>query len=486
MISYIVLLNTVIITHLPYYSINIDIITYYLDYYIINEYFYSSLNLRANYLFFVREYIIGNNSVIICKGDYMEKEKVILVHLNLSESESRVDNKLKELEDLVYASESEVVATVVQNATSINPSLYIGSGKAKEIKEMAENMEADAIVFNCELTGSQMKNLEEIIDKKIIDRTGLILDIFARRATTKEGKLQVKLAQLEYRLPRLVGYRNYLSREGAGIGTRGPGEQKLETDRRSVQREITQIKAAIKDSRDQRMIKSKRRRKSSLPVVSLIGYSNAGKSTILNALVDLYGDEEKKVYADDMLFATLDVSARMIRLENDREAIITDTVGFISDLPTKLVESFKSTLEEIEISDLLIIVVDSSNIDYKMQLEATTAVLKDMNLSQKHILYCYNKIDKNPTFNHLPNKEDFIYLNAKDEKDIKRLANTISDILFSGYKYFDINVGYDKIDEFMRFHLSVTDMEYTDLGLKGKIYIESDQADRYKEYINEV
>lgn len=414
----------------------------------------------------------------------MKKEKVIIVHLNLLESEQKVENKIKEIEDLVYASHSEVVGSIIQNASSINPSLYIGSGKASEIKELAENMEADVIVFNNELTGSQMKNLEEIINKKIIDRTGLILDIFARRATTKEAKLQVKLAQMEYRLPRLVGFRNYLSREGAGIGTRGPGEQKLETDRRSIQREITRIKSQLKDSYEKRMIKNKKRRTSNIPVVSLIGYSNAGKSTIMNALVDKYSKEDKKVYADDMLFATLDVSARMIKLQNDKEVIVTDTVGFVSDLPTKLVESFKSTLEEIEFSDLLLIVVDSSNIDYEMQLDATTSILKDMNLIDKKIVYCFNKIDKNNDFRHYNKIDDYIYMSAKDEADIEKLVSIIEEKLFSEYKYYKINVPYSDIDKIMSLNVQIKDANYTDDGLVGDLYLDKNGLEEFRKYID--
>ena len=413
----------------------------------------------------------------------MDKEKVILVHLNISDSELVVENKIKELEELVRASQAQVVGKVVQNATSINPSYFIGSGKVKEIKEFANNMEAETIVFNHELTGSQMKNLEDEIDKKIVDRTGLILDIFARRAKTKEGKMQVQLAQLEYRLPRLVGFRNYLSREGAGIGTRGPGEQKLEVDRRTIQSEISRIKSHLKDSYDKRMLKSKKRRESSLPIVSLIGYSNAGKSTILNQILSMYSDNEKTVYADDMLFATLDVSARSISLANEKEIIITDTVGFVSDLPTKLVESFKGTLEEIEISDLLVIVVDTSNIDYMMQINATIKILEEMKLGEKKILYCFNKIDKNPSFNYKPLKMESIYISAKDEKDIERLVTKISDMLFSNYTYKSIQVPYERIDSFMKEELKVIDAKYTDEGLTGQIYIDNNHLERYGEYI---
>lgn len=414
-----------------------------------------------------------------------KKERVIVVHLNINDSQSIVDDKIKEIEELARSSLAEVCGTVVQNVKSINASTYIGSGKALEIKELAENMDVDTIIFNNELTGSQMKNLEDIIDKKIVDRTGLILDIFARRATTKEGKLQVKLAQLEYRLPKLVGFRKYLSREGAGIGTRGPGEQKLEMDRRTVQKEITLLKAQLKDSYEQRAIKSKRRKNSSTPVISLIGYSNAGKSTILNAIVKKYSKDNKQVYSDDLLFATLDVSARNIILPNKKEAIITDTVGFVSDLPTKLIESFKGTLEEIEFSDLLLIVVDSSNVDYKMQLKATTSILKDMDIKDKKILYVFNKIDKvNDIFVDV--KEESIKISALNEDHIEDLLDRITNILFSNYIYIDLLVPYEKIDKFMKLGLNIISQEYKDQGLFAKVYLDKTNISKVEEYKYEV
>ncbi len=412
----------------------------------------------------------------------MEKEKVIIVHLNLNEKDQVVESKVKEIEELARSANCIPVAHVIQNSGSINPSTYIGSGKAKEIRDMRESLEFDAVIFNNELTGSQMKNLEDIIDCKIVDRTGLILDIFARRAKTREAKLQVSLAQLEYRLPRLMGFRNYLSREGAGIGTRGPGEQKLETDRRTIQKEISRIRHQLKDAKEKRLIKSNRRRSSALPIVSLIGYSNVGKSTILNALTNKYSDMDKKVYSDDLLFATLDVSARKIKLGNDKEIIVTDTVGFVSDLPTKLIESFKGSLEEIEISDLLIIVVDANNQDLEGQIDATRQVLKDMDIGDKKILYCFNKIDLNPDFKYFSYGDELIYMSAKND-DISILAKKIEEMLFSDFNYYSIRVGYDILDSFLKEGLKLVDMEYTDFGLEGKIYIKEKQVEKYRKYL---
>lgn len=220
-----------------------------------------------------------------------------------------------------------------------------------------------------------------------------------------------------------------------------------------------------------------------MPIVSIIGYSNAGKSTILNAVVEKYSLDNKKVYSDDMLFATLDISARQIELPNGKDIIMTDTVGFVSDLPTKLIESFKGTLEEIEISDLLVIVVDSSNVDYKMQLKATTSILKDMNIKDKKVLYCFNKIDLNPEFFYDKKDEHFIKISAHKAEDIDKLIEKIQYMLYEKYRYFNILVPYSNIDTFMKLNLKLYDSEYLDEGLSAKIYIEASEVDKYKEYL---
>lgn len=417
----------------------------------------------------------------------MKKEKIITVHLNKNNQydDKQIESKLEELKELVRASNSEFIGSIIQNSKEINSKYYIGSGKVEEIKEMAENLEADAIVFDNELTGSQMKNLEEIINKKIIDRTGLILDIFATRAKTKESKLQVKLAQLEYRLPRLVGYRNYLSREGAGVGTRGPGEQKLEIDRRSIQKEINSIKNKLLDIDKKRSVERNKRINSSIPIISLIGYSNAGKSTILNQLTENYSENNKKVYSDDMLFATLDTSARSIKLKNDRNVIISDTVGFITNLPTKLVQSFKSTLEEINDSDLILIVVDSSNHDHDMQINATQEILNEMDLRNKNIAYIFNKIDRNPEFKYYGNIKNEIYISAKNPEDIDRLVEYIENILYKDYILYKVHVSYSNYEKIRNLvPISIKDSEeYLDDGINTFIYTMKDDIEKYGKYL---
>lgn len=419
----------------------------------------------------------------------MIKEKVLIVLLNVDNqySESEIEYKTSELKELVRASNAEVKFTVVQNANNINPKYYIGKGKVEEIRLLCDNHDIDTVIFNHDLSGSQMKNLEDIIDRKIVDRTGLILDIFARRAKTKEGKLQVKLAQLEYRLPKLVGFRNYLSREGAGIGTRGPGEQKLEIDRRSIQSEITSIKHKLKNEKLKRATKTKKRFNSKLPSVSLIGYSNSGKSTILNSLLAKNIKDNKHVYSDNLLFATLDTSSRTIKLDNDKDIIISDTVGFISDLPTGLVESFKSTLEEIKESDLLVLVIDSSNEQYENQIQATIDVLKEMKLEDKKILYVFNKIDFVEDFKDYNNFDNEIYISALLDEDIDALISKIKNMLYADYDYYKVLIPYDIYDDLISLipNKIRENQTYKEDGIETFIYINKKDLSLYKGIIKD-
>ncbi|WP_297376234.1 GTPase HflX [uncultured Helcococcus sp.] len=419
----------------------------------------------------------------------MIKEKVLIVLLNVDNqySVSEIEYKISELKELVRASNAEVKYTVVQNAGNINPKYYIGKGKVEEIRLLCDNHNIDTVIFNHDLSGSQMKNLEDIIDRKIVDRTGLILDIFARRAKTKEGKLQVKLAQLEYRLPKLVGFRNYLSREGAGIGTRGPGEQKLEIDRRSIQSEITSIKHKLKNEKLKKETKTKKRFNSKLPSVSLIGYSNSGKSTILNSLLAKNTKDNKYVYSDNLLFATLDTSSRTIRLDNDKDIIISDTVGFISDLPTGLVESFKSTLEEIKESDLLVLVIDSSNEQYENQIQATLDVLKEMKLEDKKILYVFNKIDLVEDFKDYNNFDNEIYISALLDEDIDALIVKIKNILYADYDYYKVLIPYDIYDDLISLipNKIRENQIYKEDGIETFIYINKKDLPLYKDIIKD-
>jgi len=372
-------------------------------------------------------------------------ERVITVGTDIGAYPNSLETSMKELDELCYADGAEVIGQMTQNLEKFNPKYLIGKGKVKEIKEMAENLEADAIVFNDELTGIQLRNLEDTIKKKVVDRTNLILDIFALRASTYEGKLQVELAQLEYQLPRLLGIKGW-SRTGGGIGTRGPGEQIIETDRRRLLREIDKIKEKLNKAKKTRDTTRSKRMNSKIPTVSLVGYTNAGKSTILNRIKE---DDSKEVFVKDMLFATLDPNSRKARLLSGREFIISDTVGFVSKLPTKLIEAFKSTLEEIKYSDLIVHVIDASSKDLEIAYDTTMNILKEIGIKDKKILTVFNKSDKidlNSTTIPLKIRSQKIYISAKNDPDMNKLLKAIEENLPEEYIYTKLNFPYDDTD----------------------------------------
>lgn len=372
-------------------------------------------------------------------------ERVITVGTDIGAYPNSLETSMKELDELCYADGAEVIGQMTQNLEKFNPKYLIGKGKVKEIKEMAENLEADTIVFNDELTGIQLRNLEDTIKKKVVDRTNLILDIFALRASTYEGKLQVELAQLEYQLPRLLGIKGW-SRTGGGIGTRGPGEQIIETDRRRLLREIDKIKEKLNKAKKTRDTTRSKRMNSKIPTVSLVGYTNAGKSTILNRIKE---DDSKEVFVKDMLFATLDPNSRKARLLSGREFIISDTVGFVSKLPTKLIEAFKSTLEEIKYSDLIVHVIDASSKDLEIAYDTTMNILQEIGIKDKKILTVFNKSDKidlNSTTIPLKIKSQKIYISAKNDPDMNKLLKAIEENLPEQYIYTKLNFPYDDTD----------------------------------------
>ena len=286
-----------------------------------------------------------------------ETARAILIGVSLG---TDISYSMDELKGLAEAAGVDVLALMTQNVDKINAGTYVGKGKLSELAECCLNMEANLVIFNDELSGMQLRNIEDACGVKVIDRTILILDIFAARATSAEGKLQVELAQLSYRLPRLLGFGKSLSRLGGGIGTRGPGETKLESDRRHIQHRMDEIKSEIKDLKSTRATQRAKRVKSEIPVVALVGYTNSGKSSIMNTLLKMEKRDEKSVFEKDMLFATLDTSQRLITTEDRHQFILVDTVGFVSKLPHALISAFKSTLEEVVYADLLIQVVDAS------------------------------------------------------------------------------------------------------------------------------
>ena len=411
-------------------------------------------------------------------------EKVITVGTNIGAYPHSLETSMKELAELVYADGAEVVGEVTQNIYKFNPKYLIGSGKVDEIKEMVELLEVDAVVFNDELSGIQVRNLEKRIKKKVIDRTNLILDIFGLRATTYEAKLQVELARLEYQLPRLLGIDGW-SRTGGGIGTRGPGEQIIETDRRRLKREIDKIKEKLEKAKRTRDTTRERRIDSNIPIVSLVGYTNAGKSTILNRLKD---EESGEVSVKNMLFETLDPSSRKARLLSGREFIISDTVGFVSKLPTRIVEAFKSTLEEIKYSDLILHVIDASSEDLEIQYNTTMAILKDIEVLDKNIITVFNKVDRvdlydiNLPLRVMPDKK--VYISALKDENMDSLLKIIEDNLDE--KYFDVKLKfayndtdllYKLVEKFDAKPIYEEDGIYLDLKLEEREY------EKVKDYV---
>ena len=316
-----------------------------------------------------------------------KKERLILVGVSTSEADD-TERSLDELEELVETAGGETVGRLVQNLDRINPGTYLGTGKVEELRELVWETDADGVVCDDELSPAQLRNLEQALDTKVMDRTLVILDIFASHAGSREGKLQVELAQLRYRATRLVGLRESLSRLGGGIGTRGPGEKKLEMDRRLIHERIGMLKAELKEVQQHREVTRAKRLGSHTPVAAIVGYTNAGKSTLLNALTDA------NILAEDKLFATLDPSTRKLELENGAELLLTDTVGFIRKLPHHLIEAFQGTLEEAKYADYILHVVDASNPDRDRHMYVVYETLQKLGVEGKPIITIFNKQDR--------------------------------------------------------------------------------------------
>lgn len=424
-----------------------------------------------------------NNEIIT------EREcRAILVGL---ETGGSIEYSMNELERLAEAAGCEVMGKMVQSAERRNGATYIGTGKVQELAELAESMEADTVIFNEELSGMQIRNLEEALGVRVIDRTILILDIFAARATSGEGKLQVELAQLQYRLPRLMGFGKALSRQGGGIGTRGPGEKKLETDRRHIERRIDDIKAEIARLTGTRSTQRARREKSEIPVVALVGYTNAGKSALMNRLLSLSEKEDKSVTEKDMLFATLDTAQRSIRLDSNHEFILIDTVGFVSKLPHSLVKAFKATLEEVNYADLLLHVTDASYDERDFHIDVTESVLKEIGAGGKERVLVYNKVDllddEPETVSTLLRSGDCetVCVSAKRGDGIDELVEIIKKKIFAGRVRAKLLVPYDKGDIVSRLceKATVFSTEYTEHGTVIDAEMSAADAGRYREYI---
>lgn len=414
-----------------------------------------------------------------------EIEKALLVAVNVNNQKYFL-NSVEELRNLTYACNMDVLEVVVQNLENVNNATYIGSGKIKEVKELAKEMKADLIIFNNELSPSQLRNLQKEIQLPILDRTGLILQIFSKRAQTKEAKLQVEVAKLQYMLPRLVGLHSSLGRQGggSGISNKGSGEKKLELDRRKIEDKISELNKELKNIENERNVQRKQREKNGIPLVSLAGYTNAGKSTLMNALVDIYKkDESKKVEEKNMLFATLDTSVRNITLPDKKEFLLSDTVGFISELPHGLVKAFRSTLEEIRQADLILEVVDFADENYKQHIEVTNRTLNELGADKIPLVYVYNKAEL--ILEKLPKVEDnAIYISASNKIGIEELVNIIKEKVFGNFIKTKLLIPYDRGDIVAHFNKNATiqKIEYLESGTLLFVECKISDYNKYKEF----
>ena len=394
-------------------------------------------------------------------------EKVILLGVDVGDD---TKESVKELADLVDTAGAIVLDSIIQTRERIHPGTYLRKGKIEEVKERVMELDATGVVCDDELTPAQLRNLEDLLDTKVMDRTMVILDIFAKRATTSEGKIQVELAQLKFSAARLVGLRNSLSRLGGGIGTRGPGEKKLEMDRRLIHERISQLKAELKKVENHRELIRKSRDENLAFNVAIVGYTNAGKSTLLNKLTDA------GILAEDKLFATLDPTTRKLKLGSGQEILVTDTVGFIRKLPHHLIEAFKSTLEEAKYANLLIHMVDAANEEATSQMLVVYDTLRSLDVVDKDIITVFNKTDLMEEGMELPrdfHADKVLKMSAKTGEGIDELKNTIEDILKKQRVYLEHVFSYKdagKIAVIRKFG-EILSEEYIDEGISIKAYI---------------
>ena len=397
-----------------------------------------------------------------------QQERVILFAASTNDSDD-TEESVEELKELVKTAGAETVGTVIQNRENIHPGTYIGKGKIQELKEMVWESGATGVVCDDELSPAQLKNLEDALDTKVMDRTMIILDIFAARAKTREGKIQVELAQLRYRAVRLVGLRNSLSRLGGGIGTRGPGETKLEVDRRRIHERISQLKSELQDVERHRDVVRKQREQSGTLTAAIVGYTNAGKSTLLNKLTGA------GILAEDKLFATLDPTTRALVLPGGEKVLLTDTVGFIRKLPHHLVEAFKSTLEEARYCDVILHVVDCSNPQMDMQMHVVYETLRRLDIKDKEIITVFNKVDRPDADTACRDMSaDYkVRLSAKTGEGIGELLDLFAVILRNRRIYFEKVFAYKDAGRIQTIRKSgqLLSEEYQDDGIHVKAYV---------------
>ena len=402
-----------------------------------------------------------------------ETEKVILVGVSLSDQDDTKES-LEELKDLVSTAGAETVGMVIQNREQQHPGTYVGKGKIEELKSMIWELRATGIVCDDELSPAQMKNLQDELDVKVMDRTLIILDIFAARASTSEGKIQVELAQLKYQQTRLAGFGKAMSRLGGGIGTRGPGEKKLEMDRRLIKSRIAQLNRELKDVKKHREVTREQRSRSHIPVAAIVGYTNAGKSTLLNTLTGA------GILAEDKLFATLDPTTRDLKLPSGQEILMTDTVGFIRKLPHHLIEAFRSTLEEARYADIILHVVDASNPQMDEQMHTVYETLRKLEIGDKQIVTAFNKIDRLEGEQVLKDlrADRTVRISARSGEGVEEMLDALSELLKAGQVLIDKIIPYTDGSQInlLRKYGQVLEESYENDGTKVKAYVPREYA----------
>ena len=414
-----------------------------------------------------------------------KKERAILAGLaaaSMDEHERSSDVSMEELAALVETAGGETVAMLIQNRPTPEPRTFLGDGKVREMKELIEANDCDLAVFDNELSPSQLRVLGEELGVKVLDRSGLILDIFAQRARTREGQLQVELAQYQYLLPRLTGMWTHLVRQTAAggsspIGTRGPGETQLETDRRHIRRKIQKLEEELAAVRKVRDTQRRRREKNAMPVIAMVGYTNAGKSTLLNCLTG------SSIPANDRLFDTLDTTTRRLRVDESTEALLSDTVGFIRKLPTHLIEAFKATLEELRYADVLLHVIDISNPEWEEQAHVVDALIRQLGAEGTPCLRVFNKCDA--YFGILPHGEDVVCISARSGEGADVLVKKLSGLLDRGKKHLFLELPYAAaglLDSLNR-EAAVLNTEYTETGVRVEAIVPPELFGRLRPYI---